>query len=84
MKPKYYKRLVEITPQQEMHLEVDHYLEPIPEITELLEALKEAVLTIRLWHGINEDIPTERESWRLYLNSPEMKRINEAIEKATS
>lgn len=34
MKPKYYKRHVEITPQQEMHLEVDHYLEPIPEITE--------------------------------------------------
>ena len=34
MKTKYYKRQVEITPKQEMHLQVDHYLDPVPEITE--------------------------------------------------
>ena len=50
---------------------------------ELLEALNEAKLLIRLWHGIHEDIPTERKSWQLYSNSPEMKLINNAIQKAT-
>jgi hypothetical protein len=50
---------------------------------ELLNALIEAVKTIRLWHGFVEAVPTEAKSWNYYQGSPEMKRINEAIKKAT-
>lgn len=50
---------------------------------DLLEALQEAVKTIRLWHGFAEAVPTEAESWEYYQASPEMKKINAAIKKAT-
>jgi hypothetical protein len=49
----------------------------------LLEALKEAKRTIRVWHGFTEFQPNEAKAWELYQNSPEMKRINEAIKLAT-
>ena len=43
---------------------------------ELLEALKEAVAIIEIWHG--------PQAWDIYNKaSPEMKRINAAIAKAT-
>ena len=43
-------------------------------VVELLEALKVARETIRLWHG--------KEAWVLYLASPEMKMIDAAIARA--
>ena len=49
---------------------------------ELLEALKEAKETIRVWHGFMEVSPTEAKAWEYYQKSPEMKKINEAITKA--
>ena len=41
---------------------------------ELLAALIDAKETIKAWHG--------EDAWDLYQHSPEMKRINEAIQKA--
>jgi hypothetical protein len=40
-----YRRLVDITPQQEMHLQVDHYLEPV-------ETLSEAKIEQIILHAI--------------------------------
>ena len=34
---KIYKRYLDITPQQEMHLQVDHYLEPVNDLPSLLD-----------------------------------------------
>ena len=41
-------------------------------VDKIVEILKEAKETIKIWHG---DI-----GWDFYQNSPEMKRLNEAIE----
>lgn len=49
----------------------------------LLEALIEAKKTIRLWHDFAESQPTEAKAWNYYSASPEMKKINAAIELAT-
>lgn len=45
---------------------------------ELLKALRDAVRTIRTWHGMGMGA-SEAQAWALYQASPEMKRINAAI-----
>lgn len=47
----------------------------------LLEAAKEAVATIRSFHGIGLG-DSEEAMWELYQTSPEMKQINAAIAMA--
>ena len=49
---------------------------------EMLEALKKAKETIRAWNGMGHDEKSERFLWDAYQKSPEMKIINDAIEKA--
>jgi len=51
-------------------------------VDELLAALKSAVETIRVWHGMNEPDDMAPAMWQLYQQSPEMRRINAAIENA--
>ena len=47
--------------------------------TELREALKEAVRTIRTFHRIVQPDADEETLWRLYLTSPEMRKITAAL-----
>ena len=48
----------------------------------LREALIEAVALIRAWHGMGHG-EEEPFIWALYQNSPEMKRINSALQSPT-
>lgn len=51
----------------------------------LLKALIEAKKIIRIWHGMGMPEQAERNMWIIYEGqSPEMKRINDAIKQATT
>lgn len=49
--------------------------------TELVAALRCAVRTIRVWHGMGMSA-ADAAAWSLYQASPEMKQINAALAKA--
>ena len=50
---KLYRRVVPITPQDEMHLQVDHYLEPLPAQSEEVEAIMYKEL--ENWYSQDDD-----------------------------
>ena len=50
-------------------------------VAELVSALTKAKETIRLWHGMHL-ATTEPEAWALYQDSPEMRQINSALQRA--
>ena len=43
--------------------------------SELVTALKEAIELIELWHGMMEPADIRDGTWKIYLGSPEMRRI---------
>jgi len=45
----------------------------------LREALSEAKETIKLWYLMGSPEEKEEELWTMYLKSPEMKRLNQAL-----
>lgn len=49
---------------------------------ELLDALKRAVETIRVWHNMGHYAGEADHVWQLYQRSPEMQQITAAIAKA--
>lgn len=50
-----------------------------PEVVELVKALREAIKTIRVFHGLGLPLSSEPGIWKAYQQSPEMKRINSAL-----
>lgn len=70
------------TPEHAAGLELARQLVAVErQRDELLVALKFAVDTIRIWHGFGHTTD-EAEVWALYQQSPEMRAITAAIEKA--
>ena len=52
------------------------------ELWEVLEVLNEAKETIKTWHNMGQAPgPGTEELWKYYNKSPEMKRLNEMIER---
>lgn len=48
-------------------------------LIEIYQALKEAKETIKLWHNMGQN-DVDKMAWNIYQNSPEMRRINQAID----
>ena len=71
-------------------VDYDQYLEIAPEhvpileaAPDMLEALQHAKEVIRTWHSIRMlGAEFEAKAWEAYQQSPEMKKINEALSKA--
>jgi hypothetical protein len=64
-------------------MKTDHPIASAAEInSELLVAMKWAVEVIHLWHDFYSAKPDKAQWDNYYKNSPEMKPIREAIEKA--
>lgn len=77
-----YKWMIEMTQAQLMKLESNQPTEP-GQVEELVDTLKKMKAIIRGWHGIGHRNPEEEKAmWEVYdRKSPEMKMINEVLEK---
>jgi hypothetical protein len=68
----------ELSDFDESELAVRVILDLKSEAVACRQALAEAIETLRCWHGMGMGA-AEEDAWRLYQESPEMKRINAAL-----